>query len=70
MKTSFDNIQRKCKIGKRCKNRTYQKKRRKRKRTKSYRNKHPWDIAQEIITEQNQAALAIKWSVYLMKLYI
>ena len=25
-------------------------------------NKHPWDIAQEIITEQNQAALAIKWS--------
>ena len=25
-------------------------------------NKHPWDIAQEIITEENQAALAIKWS--------
>ena len=25
-------------------------------------NKHPWDIAQEIITEQNKAALAIKWS--------
>ena len=23
--------------------------------------KHPWDIAQEIITEQKQAALAVKW---------
>ena len=25
-------------------------------------NKHPWDIAQEIITEQNRASLAVKWS--------
>ena len=25
-------------------------------------NKHPWDIAHEIIQEQNKAALAIKWS--------
>ena len=26
-------------------------------------NKHPWDIAQEIILEQKQAALAVKWAV-------
>ena len=26
-------------------------------------HKHPWDIAQEIIAEQNQAALAVKWRV-------
>ena len=25
--------------------------------------KHPWDIAQEIIAEQNQAALAVKWGI-------
>ena len=25
-------------------------------------NKHPWDIAHEIIQEQNKAALSIKWS--------
>ena len=25
--------------------------------------KHPWDIAQEIILEQKQAALAVKWAV-------
>ena len=25
-------------------------------------NKHPWDIAQEIITDQNKASLAVKWS--------
>ena len=25
-------------------------------------NKHPWDIVQEIITEQNRASLAVKWS--------
>ena len=25
-------------------------------------NRHPWDIAQEIITEQNKASLAVKWS--------
>ena len=33
------------------------------KEQKFIENKHPWDIVQEIITEQNQAALAIKWSV-------
>ena len=26
-------------------------------------HKHPWDIAQEIIAEQNQAALAVKWGI-------
>ena len=26
-------------------------------------DKHPWDIAQEIMAEQKQAALAIKWAV-------
>ena len=26
-------------------------------------DKHPWDIAQEIMTEQRQAALAIKWAI-------
>ena len=26
-------------------------------------NKHPWDIAQEIMAEQRQAALAIKWAI-------
>ena len=26
-------------------------------------DKHPWDIAQEIILEQKQAALAVKWAV-------
>ena len=26
-------------------------------------NKHPWDIAQEIVAEQRQAALAIKWAI-------
>ena len=26
-------------------------------------NKHPWDIANEIIAEQNQAALAVKWGI-------
>ena len=25
--------------------------------------KHPWDIAQEIIVEQRQAALAVKWAI-------
>ena len=25
--------------------------------------KHPWDIAQEIIAEQRQAALAVKWAI-------
>ena len=29
---------------------------------KTKENKHPWDIAQEIITEQNRASLAVKWS--------
>ena len=32
------------------------------KEQKFIENKHPWDIAQEIIMEQNQASLAIKWS--------
>ena len=42
-------------------------------RVVSYRNEtitkperkeeHPWDIAQEIIAEQNQAALAVKWGI-------
>ena len=32
------------------------------KEQKLLESKHPWDIAQEIIKEQNQAALAIKWS--------
>ena len=26
-------------------------------------DKHPWDIAQEIMAEQGQAALAIKWAI-------
>ena len=26
-------------------------------------SKHPWDIAKEIIAEQNQAALAVKWGI-------
>ena len=26
-------------------------------------DKHPWDIAQEIVAEQRQAALAIKWAI-------
>ena len=25
--------------------------------------KHPWDIAQEIMAEQRQAALAVKWAI-------
>ena len=32
------------------------------KEEKPKENKHPWDIAQEIITEQNKASLAVKWS--------
>ena len=32
------------------------------KEQKPVESKHPWDIAQEIIIEQNQASLAIKWS--------
>ena len=30
---------------------------------RSVEDKHPWDIAQEIVAEQRQAALAIKWAV-------
>ena len=26
-------------------------------------NKHPWDIAQEILAEQKQAAVAVKWAI-------
>ena len=40
-----------------------QRKEEREKEKKLIENKHPWDIVQEIITEQNQAALAIKWSV-------
>ena len=32
------------------------------KEQKPVESKHPWDITQEIIIEQNQASLAIKWS--------
>ena len=32
------------------------------KKENSNENKHAWDIAQEIITEQNKASLAVKWS--------
>ena len=30
---------------------------------KKHKNKHPWDIAQEIILEQQRAALAVKWAI-------
>ena len=30
---------------------------------KKYNDKHPWDIAEEIISEQQRAALAVKWAV-------
>ena len=30
---------------------------------KKKEDKHPWDITQEIILEQKQAALAVKWAV-------
>ena len=30
---------------------------------KKHKDKHPWDIAQEIILEQQQAALAVKWAI-------
>ena len=26
-------------------------------------NKHPWDIAKEMIAEQKQAAIAVKWAI-------
>ena len=32
------------------------------KKENSGENRHPWDIAQEIITEQNRASLVVKWS--------
>ena len=32
------------------------------KKENSGENRHPWDIAQEITTEQNRASLAVKWS--------
>ena len=32
------------------------------KKGNSGENRHPWDTAQEIITEQNRASLAVKWS--------
>ena len=51
------------KLGKYAKIEPIKRKEEKGKQEKFIENKHPWDIAQEIITEQNQAALAIKWSV-------
>ena len=30
-------------------------------------NKPPWDIAQEIITEQNRVSLAVKWSAIILE---
>ena len=30
---------------------------------KKYKNKHPWDIAEEIISERQKAALAVKWAI-------
>ena len=30
---------------------------------KKHKDKHPWDIAQEIILEQQRAALAVKWAI-------
>ena len=32
------------------------------KQENSGENRHPWHIAQEIITEQNKASLAVKWN--------
>ena len=50
------------KLGKDAKIEPIKRKEEKAKEQKSIENKHPWDIAQEIIIEQNQASLAIKWS--------
>ena len=50
------------KLGKDAKTEPIKRKEEKGKEQQFIENKHPWDIAQEIITEQNQAALAIKWS--------
>ena len=30
---------------------------------KKYKDKHPWDIAEEIISERQKAALAVKWAI-------
>ena len=30
---------------------------------KKYKDKHPWDIAEEIILERQKAALAVKWAI-------
>ena len=57
MKTSLYNIRENVKLGKDARVEPI-----KRKEQKFIGNKDLWDIAQEIITEQNQAALAIKWS--------
>ena len=32
------------------------------KKENSGENRHPWDIAQEIIIEQNRPSLVVKWS--------
>ena len=34
---------------------------------KKKKDKHPWDIAQEIMLEQKQAALAVKWAIIPLK---
>ena len=50
------------KLGKDAKIEPIKRKEEKEKEQKSIENKHLWDIAQEIIIEQNQTSLAIKWS--------
>ena len=37
---------------------------------KKKEDKHPWDIAQEIILEQKEAALAVKWAVLPLEILI
>ena len=50
------------KSGKDAKIEPIKRKEEKEKEQKSTENKHPWDIMQKIIIEQNQGSLAIKWS--------
>ena len=50
------------KSGKDAKKNLLKGKKKKGKEKKSTENKHPWDIAQEVIIEQSQASLAIKWN--------
>ena len=37
---------------------------------KKKEEKHPWDIAQEIMLEQKQAALAVKWAIIHLEILI